>query len=269
MPAVVWDQLEDRVFEAGLDHGVLYFPDGGGVAWNGLTSVEEIASTSAEPTYFDGTKFNDVVVYGDFSATLRAFTYPDEFLEFEGILEDQDGLLIADQPLSMFHLTYRTMINNEGDYKIHMLWNLIAIPSNTVYTTLSLDTEPTEFEWTLTAVPEPIDNYRATAHVILDSRKLDPYLLEDIETILYGDPLDEERFPTFPSLKGFISYIRKWNRFIIVDNNDGTWTAVSRDDEYPIEMLDVDTFEITSDTALYLSSDTYEISSSEKNEEDI
>ena len=40
MVAVVWDALADRVFETGVDHGVLYIPDGTGayntgVAWNG------------------------------------------------------------------------------------------------------------------------------------------------------------------------------------------------------------------------------------------
>lgn len=269
MPDIVWDRLEDRVFEAGVDRGVLYSPNGVGVAWNGLISVEELASNSTEPVYFDGVKLNDIVIYGDYSATLKAYTYPDEFLVFSGILEEQLGMYITDQPISTFHLAYRTMIGSSGDYKLHLLWNLTAIPSTKVYETLSLDTSPVEFEWTITAVPERIDGYRPTAHVILDSRKIDPLLLEDIETILYGDLEDEERSPTIPSLKGFITYVRKWDRFIIKDNGDGTWTATSDSEDYPIEMLDANTFQIISDTAIYLDADTYEISSSEKNEEDI
>lgn len=269
MPVIEWDKLEDRTFEAGVDRGVLFFPEGGGVAWNGLTAVEEISSTSSEPVYFDGVKLNDILVYGDYSAVLRAFTYPDEFLQFSGIVEEQLGMYIADQPVKTFHLSYRTMIGSTGHYKLHLLWNLTAIPSTKVYETLSLETSPTEFEWTITAVPEPIDGYRPTAHIILDSRKIDRMLLEDIEIILYGDPDDEERIPKFPSLKGFVTYVRKWDRFVIKDNGDGTWTATSDSEDYPIEMLDADTFQIISDTAIYLDADTYEISSSEKNEEDI
>lgn len=270
MTAITWDNLGDRVYETGVDRGVLFFRDGGGVAWNGLTSVEHKSSTEVEPTYFDGRKVNDIVVLGDFSAVLKALTYPDEFLQFEGFLEDQDGFVITGQPLETFGLCYRTMVGNDLDqqagYKIHLLWNLTAIPSDTEYQTMSLDLEPVEFEWEITAVPESIDNYRPTAHVILDSRKLDPYLISDIEELLYGT---EETDPKLPSLKGLSAFIRKWNRLVITDNGDGTWTATSENPEYPITMLDSTTFEITSDTAFYLDAETYEISSSEKNEEDI
>lgn len=265
MTAIVWDRLEDRVFETGLDRGVLYFPDGGGVAWNGLTSVDEKTTTTIESIYYDGVKFNDIVVAGDYSAILRAFTYPDEFLEFEGIIEEQDGLFIAEQPQSLFHMSYRTRVGSGDGYKIHMLWNLTAIPAVKSFQTLSLEASPMEFEWSLTSVPEPIDNYRPTAHVILDSRKMDPWLMSDIETILYGD---EDSEPTMPSLKGFISYIRKWDRLIITNNGDGTWTAEATRPGY-IEMISPTLFSITSDTAEYLDEDLYEISSSEKNEEDI
>jgi hypothetical protein len=46
MPALVWDQVGERLYETGVDHGVLYIPDATGVyatgvAWNGLTTVTE------------------------------------------------------------------------------------------------------------------------------------------------------------------------------------------------------------------------------------
>jgi len=265
MPALVWDEIRD--FEAGLDHGVLYPPDGGGIPWNGLISVDEQFNSTIDPVYFDGIKFNDIISAGNFSATLRAYTYPDEFLEFEGTVEEQDGMYIADQLQGIFHMSYRTQAGEDG-YKIHLLWNLTAVPSTKTYETLSLEVNPSEFEWSITSVPEPIDTFRPTSHVVLDSRKLDPLLLADIEMILYGDPEDPESEPRFPSLKGFISYVRKWDRLIITDHGDGTWTASANDPDI-IEMLDETTFQITSDTAVFLDADSYEISSSEKNEEDI
>lgn len=270
MSNIVWDRIEDRTYETGLDRGVLFFPDGGGVPWNGLSSVDEVSKTTSEAIYFDGVKFNDLVILGDFSAVLKAFTYPEEFLEFEGLLEEQDGLYITEQPLSLFHLSYRTMIGTtlEEGYKLHLLWNLTAVPATISYQSMSNDASVIEFEWTLTSIPETISGYRPTSHVILDSRRIDPLLLSDIETILYGDPADEDRVPTMPSLKGFISYVRKWDRLIITDNGDGTWTATANTEGY-IEMVSETEFEITSDTAIFLDADTYEISSSEKNEEDI
>lgn len=269
MATIKWDMIGERFFETGVDRGVLYFPDGGGVPWSGLTSIEQKTSTSIESVYYDGVKFNDIVVAGDWSGTLRAYTYPEEFLEFEGIIAEQDGMYIAEQPQSLFHLSYRTRIGNDVDgvvgYKLHLLWNLTAIPATRTYESLSLETSPIEFEWSLTSIPEEVDKYRPTAHVILDSRKFDPLLLADLEDILYGTV---DRPPTMPSLKGLTSFVRKWERIIIQDNGDGTWTATSRIDGF-ITMLDETTFQIDGANATYLDAETYELSSSEKNEEDI
>jgi hypothetical protein len=270
MPILVWDQMEDRLFETGINKGVLYFPDGGGVAWNGLTSIDVESTTSLESVYYDGVKFNDIIIAGDFTASLRAFTYPDEFLEYEGIGEEQAGLYMADQPQKLFHMSYQTKtVDGHGNewFKIHMLWNLTAVPSTRSYRTLSLEVEPSEFEWSITSVPEPVDNYRPTSHVIIDSRKMDEWLIEDIQTILYGGP-GEDEIPTMPSLKGFISYIRKWDRMIITDHGDGTWSAETAREGY-IVMVDETTFVINNANAEYLDPETYEISSSDKNEEDI
>jgi hypothetical protein len=270
MAVLVWDQVGDRLYETGVSKGVLYKNDSIGVPWNGLTAVEESVSNEVEPVYFDGIKFDDIVTIGDFSAVLRAFTYPDEFLYYEGTMEDQDGFFITNQPLSKFGLSYQTKIGNDiagidSAYKIHILYNLTAIPSTTVYSTIGETLEPLEFEWTISAIPEDIETFRPTAHVIFDSRKMNPHLLQDIESILYGD---EETEPHLPSLKGLSAFIRKWNRLIITDNGDGTWTATSNE-EGIITMLDGITFQIVSDTAEYIDADTYTISSSDKNEEDV
>jgi len=269
MAAIVWNQLETRRFETGIDRGVLYPPNECGVPWNGLTSVEEEAANTVEAVYFDGVKFNDLVTVGDFSGVIKAITYPDEFIQFEGSLEDQTGVVILNQPQGRFGLAYRTMIGNvNGEfnhYKIHLLWNLTALPSTKIYETIADEVGLTEFEWSITAVPEDIENFRPTAHIILDSRKIDPYLMADIEAIIYGD---EDSCPTLPSLKGLTSFIRKWDRLIITDHGDGTWSATTNV-EGIIEMIDETTFRITTDTAEYLTADEYRIWSSEKNEEDI
>jgi hypothetical protein len=270
MPALVWDQIGDRLYETGVSKGVLYKDDGFGVVWNGLTAVEEDVSTQVEAVYFDGVKFNDIVTVGDFSAVLRAFTYPDEFLPYEGTFKDQTGFYVMNQPQGRFGLSYQTEIGDdingiESGYKIHVVYNLTAVPSQRAYNTFSEDIEPIEFEWSLTSVPEEVEFYRPTAHIIFNSREMDPNLLKDLEEILYGS---EDSDPRLPPLKGLATFIRKWDRLIITDHGDGTWTAESNV-EGIITMLDATTFEITSDTAVYLDADTYEISSSDKNEEDV
>jgi len=270
MAALVWDEVGKHFYETGVSRGVFYDVTGYGVAWNGLTAIEEEVSSEVQAVHFDGVKFNDIVTMGDFTATLKAWTYPDEFLPYEGILEDVAGFFVADQPQSQFGLSYRTEMGDDvngitGGYKIHLLYNLTALPSTKIYQTLSLDTTPHEFEWTITAIPENIENYRPTAHIIFDSRKMDPNLLQDLEDIIYGDA---DSPPRMPPLKGLATYIKKWARLIITDHGDGTWSA-----ESPLEgiitMLDDTTFQIISETAIYLDPETYQISSTYADEEDL
>lgn len=192
MTSLVWDKVGERRYEAGLDRGVLYKSDSSGVAWNGLVSVDEaLDDITAEPRMFDGVKYLDEPVVGDFAATLTAFTYPDEFMEYEGIESMGDGLYVGDQQPKRFGLTYRTLVGNDVEgtdhgYQVHIIYNLTAVPSTLTYSTLSETVSPNNFSWSLTAVPEPVPGFRPTAHFILDSRFLPGDILAVIEDILYG-----------------------------------------------------------------------------------
>lgn len=270
MAELVWDETGRRFYETAISKGVFYDVNGLGTCWNGLTSLEEQVSSEVQAVHFDALKINDIVTVGDFSAVLRAFTYPEEFLPYEGILEDQKGFFVTDQPGNRFGLSYQTKIGNDVNgidhgYKIHILYNLTALPSQKTYQTLADVASPMEFEWTITGIPEAIENFRPTVHIIFDSTKMDKWLLEDLENIIYGD---EDSDAYLPPLKGLATFIRKWDRLIIIDNGDGTWTAESPRPGQ-ITMLDETTFEITADTAVYLDEFTYNISSSDKNEEDV
>ena len=270
MTAVQWHQPGDMVYEAGLDRGVLYVENGVSVPWNGLISIDEDNNNSVDEVFYDGVKINNIVTIGSFTGTMRAFTYPDAFLVCEGILEDQTGVYFTDQRPSRFGLSYRTLVGEGNDdpnagYKLHILYNLVANQTTRVRQTLALEPTPQEFEWSLYGIPEHIAGYHETCHVIIDSRKVDPWLLQDIEAILYGDA---DRDPELPSLKALVSFIKKWDRLIIVDNGDGTWTAIAQRPDI-ITMLSTTEFEIAADNATYLDADTYTISSSEKNEEDL
>lgn len=272
MAKLEWNESGSKTYEGGLDRGVLYLDTGEGVVWNGLLSVRERPSTSINPVYFDGTRINNLAVLGDFAATLSAYTYPDEFSEYEGVYEFQDGVYLGDQTPKPFGLSYRTKIGSDAGpdqgYKIHVLYNLTATQSGVEYETLGLDPNPIEFEWDITAVPEDIQGYRPTAHLIIDSRRIDELLLADIEDILYGS---DESPARLPSIKALSAFIKKWERIIITDNGDGTWSAEARE-EGLISMLDGTTFQITEASATYVDPPDnleYEISSTAKNEEDL
>jgi len=260
----MWDEVGTRFYETGVDRGVLYLTDGLGVPWNGLTSVTEKTSGSTEsPLYFDGVKYGEHLAVGDFGATLKAYTYPDEFLEFEGVLDGGNGLFVTNQFPSRFGLSYRTKIGNDVDgldagYKIHILYNLLAIPSQKGYNSLSDNAgNLSEFEWTLSSIPGEIEGFRPTSHIILDTRIMSPVLVADIETTLYGNEINA---PYLPPISTLVSQISSWVIIRIIDNGDGTWTAEGPDDL--ISMLDATTFQIIQANAVYLDADTYAISDS-------
>lgn len=268
MAKLVWDQAGERFYENGVSRGVFYGSNSQGIPWNGLTSVEEKVDDSVEPLYYDGLKYGEIVTLGDFEGSIRAFTYPDEFLLYEGMDVREGGFYLGNQPKQRFGLSYRTEINSdtgEEGYKIHLLYNLIAVPANKVYRTMGLNAEPTDFEWDIFALPEHVDRFRPTAHVVIDSRKMDPLMLSDIEDILYGT---DDAEPLLPELNGLVTFVLKWGRFIVTDNGDGTWTA-SSPIEGVIEMVSETEFTINSPTAVYLDAVTYTLESSELEDGDI
>ena len=262
MPVLEWDKIGERVFESGLSHGVLYSPDGSGVPWNGLVSVVENFDRSSEGVYFDGMKVNDFVTLGDFSASLKAITYPDKFLECEGTQNIMAGVLLTDQIAKTFALSYRTNIGNDVAtgcecYKLHLIYNVTAIPSGKEYASFSSDPVLTEFEWAITAIPEEVVGFRPTAHIIFDTRHTNPNLLEQIETRLYGGDTANADLPSFSEL---MDILFAFYSLEIVDNNDGTWTAKTIYEGY-ITMITSDEFQIDGADVVIIDADTYEISS--------
>lgn len=259
MTTLTWDDVGTRFFEVGVDRGVLYLPDGSGVAWSGLISVNESAQgNESSPVYFDGVKYGDVAVAGDFSATISAYTYPDEFLQFEGVIGVGNGLFVANQNQPRFGLCYRTRVGNDEDqeeaYKIHLVYNLTATPASKNYQSVGGQNDPLEFEWSVTSMPSETPGLRPSSHLIFDTRQMGARLIEDVENTLYGSPVIG---PRQPPLAFFVNYIHDWVIMRITDNTDGTWTATGPDEM--IAMLDATTFQILQANAVYLDADTYRI----------
>lgn len=222
MTRLLWDQAGERLYEAGLDRGVLYLSSGIGVAWNGLASVEEdMSGDTSSPAYFDGVKYLDIPQTGDFEATLSALTYPDEFLDYEGITSLGNGLYVDNQDTKLFGLSYRTLVGNDIEgvdhgYKIHILYNLTAVPNPSSFETLNDSPNPLLFSWKLAGIPQDAPNYRPTAHVIFDSRYLNAAMFEALEAILYGDVDDD---PTLPSISELLDFVTLFGPKLINPNS--------------------------------------------------
>ena len=98
MAALVWDKTGERVYETGVDRGVFFPFDkktgsyGAGIAWNGLTAVNESPSgAEATALYADNIKYLSLLSAEEFSATIEAYTYPTEFEACDGTAELAPG----------------------------------------------------------------------------------------------------------------------------------------------------------------------------------
>ena len=208
MPAaLVWDQVGEHYYQTGLDRGVLFKYDttqnayGKGVAWNGLTSVEESPSgADANAFYADNIKYLNLTSAEEYAATIGAYTYPDEFESCNGYAEIAAGVQIGQQKRDMFAFAYRTKIGNdtEGDdhgYKIKIIYGCKAAPSSQSHSTINDSPEPVEMSWEINTTPIQVEGFKPTATVDIDSTKCDSTKLAAFEKILYGSTDADSRLP--------------------------------------------------------------------------
>lgn len=250
MTRVTWSAPADRRFEAGLDRGMLYPSEAPGVAWNGLTAVEETGSEGTTVYFMDGRPYLNFPQPKEYQANLKAITFPDEFLPIMGMPEAAPGMYLDSQIMDSFGLCYRTLLGDalvgiEAGYKLHLVYNATATPAGISYATMSSELTPNEFAWTINAVPMPISGYRPTAHIVIDTRGVDPEALETLENMLYGTVSTAPEMPSPQTIFDLLSY---GDSIIITNNGNGTWTAEGSSEN--IYMLTPDVFQIDNVTAV-------------------
>ena len=205
---IQWDAVGEKIYETGVDHGVLYVQDPitglypTGVAWNGLTAVTESPSgAEPNPQFADNIKYLNLLSAEEFGATVEAFTYPDEFGVCDGSEEPEPGVFLGQQNRSAFGLVYRTIIGNDVagqdfGYKLHLVYGCMVSPSEKSYQTINESPEAITFSWELTTTPAPVTGFKPTASITIDSTKTDPADLAALLVILYGvSPSTQGRLP--------------------------------------------------------------------------
>jgi len=206
---LIWNQEGQNRYEFGVDHGVFYTPDNLGYVWNGLVSVAEAADGGETTAYhFDGIKYLDVITFRNYKATISAFSIPSYFASAVGEQAVIPGFVLTRQTRSRFGLSYRTGIGNPTGYKIHLVYNVLASPSQQDYSTISDLADPMLRVWSLDAVPVGGLTYRPSAHYILDSSKMNPEVLEAVEDIIYGTDIESARLPSIDELIDFVTDTR-------------------------------------------------------------
>jgi hypothetical protein len=197
MTVLQWDQTGERLFETGVDHGVLYQldPTGAyvdGVPWNGLTTVTESPSgAETNKTYADNIIYGSLVSAEEFGGTIEAYTYPDEFGQNDGTDEPVPGVQVGQQGRRPFGLVYRTLQGNDIDgqeygYKLHLVYGATASPSEKAYATVNDSPEMIAFSWEFSSIPVGVTDRKPTSVMTIDSVKSDPAALAALEEILFG-----------------------------------------------------------------------------------
>lgn len=195
MSKIDWDKLEDRKYETGTDHGVLYPYANNkyqtGVAWNGLTGVTESPSgAESTPIYADNIKYLNLTSAEDFNATVEAYTYPDEFKACDGSASIAKGVIIGQQARQPFGMCYRTKIgdanSDDAGYKLHLIYGAKASPSERSYATVNDSPEATTMSWELSTTPVNVKGYKPTATLTIDSTQTNPTALKKLEDTLFG-----------------------------------------------------------------------------------
>lgn len=195
--ALVWDESGDRLYETGVDHGVIYMrnDDGTypkGAAWNGLTKVTESPSGAEATTLWaDNHKYINLVSAEDFGCTIECYTYPDEFAACNGEVTIADGVTIGQQTRASFGFSYRTKIGNDikGDdygYKIHLVYGCYAKPSSKDNNTTDDSPEAVTLSYEVSTTPINVEGMKPTAHLVVDSTKCPSEKLKLVEAALYG-----------------------------------------------------------------------------------
>lgn len=205
MAVLQWDQVGERLYETGVDRGVLYTPTNGvydtGVAWNGLVSVTESPSgAEATAQYADNIKYLNLVSAEEFGATIEAFTYPAAWGQHDGSATPQVGVMIGQQARKPFGLCYRTRLGNDVSgtdfgYKLHLVYGALAAPSEKAFTTINDSPEAITFSWEITTTPVPVSGFKPTAILTIDSTKVPSVNLQALEDALYGTAGTSPRLP--------------------------------------------------------------------------
>lgn len=219
MAMLKWDQAGERLYETGVDHGVLYPQKAGaypkGVAWNGLISVTESPSGAEDnPLYADNMKYLNIKSNEDYGATIECYTYPDEWAACNGEADLATGVTLGQQRRNTFGLCYRTNIGNDTDgndhgYKLHLVYGCSASPSEKSYSTINDSPEAITFSYEVTTTPIPVSGndldgnpFKPTAVITINSTKVSEENLKALEKILYGEEEgDDARLPLPDELK--------------------------------------------------------------------
>ena len=215
MSKLVWDQSGERFYETGTKNVALYVMSSvagkyeNGVVWNGVTAITESPSGAEEsPLYADDIKYLSLRSAEEFGATIEAYTYPDEWMLCDGSVALYDGVVAGQQKRKPFGLAYKSIVGNDSQlddygYKLHIIYNATASPSERAYQTVNDSPEAITFSWEVTTTPVAVtaknsdgSTLKPLSIITIDSNKVDATKLQSLEDTLFGTSSKEATLPT-------------------------------------------------------------------------
>lgn len=229
MARLTWDNTGERLFETGIQKGVVYPYDAthvngegkapgayvGGEAWNGLVSIAESPS-GAEPTalWANDTKYGELLSTEEFGGTIEAYTYPDAFGQCDGSAYLVPGVRVRQQTRKTFGMTYRSGLANDTEgvdygYVIHLVYGCKVSPSEKTNSTINDSPEANTMSWEFTTTPVAVEGFKPTSHIEIISTdfadEAGKQKLKALEDILYGTESAEPRLPFPDELKTILA----------------------------------------------------------------
>lgn len=225
MAKLVWDVTGEHYYSTGVSDVILFVQksDGTydkGVAWNGVTSIEESPDGGdANDFYADNIKYLSLRAAENYGATINAYQSPEEFDQCDGIASLLTGVKIGQQVRKPFGLVYKSLLGNDTQgtdygYELHIIYNATCSPSSKTYETVNDSPEPAELSWEIETVPVNVKGFKPTSTIVVNSTQIDPGKLKTLVDTLYGvdadssvTPAIEESDPTLPSPDGIVTLL--------------------------------------------------------------
>lgn len=206
MTRLIWEKDLSR-YELGIDRGVLYPENGLGVAWSGLLQVEEgFSGGEVKPYSFDGITYVNIASTKNYSASISALSAPKEFSACVGDYSVVPGFILTKQARTKFGLSYRTSVGFNNDYKIHLVYNVLASVTNRGNYSIGQTFIPNAYKWMITATPVRTEqSIKPSAHYIIHASKIDSEKLLELETILYGSDSSSAYLPTLEEILSILT----------------------------------------------------------------
>ena len=219
MGKLEWDKIGERRYETGVDHVVLYKNNGNSAyAWNGITGITENPS-GAEPSilWANNKKYMTLMSVEQLGLTIEEELSP--------------GVLISQQEHEHFGLSYRTLVGNDerGNdyaYKVHLVYNCLASPTEENHASTSDSPDISPFSWEIDTTPVEVENRQSTSKLTFSSSDMKKAgmanVLREIEDALYGTPKTSAYLPTVSQVMDLIEFhstLRDSNGNAITDSS--------------------------------------------------